>query len=166
MSRSLNFVLAGSLWTVLSTVTIAYLDFPSGQLLGPALVMAGCIALTTLLHVASTLAPSLVGRHLATLLHLTIPLAWVTWLELTSVAWLGAQQWVLFAGCAFFGAALADQGVASAVESGPRTAQPLPVGRRATDSGAFPLAQLSAFDSGGFSVRQLSACDSGSFRAP
>lgn len=166
MSRSLVFVLAGSIWTVASTATVAYLDFPPGHLAASALVLAGCLALTSLLYSAAALAQSVLGRHLATILHLSVPLAWVTWLELSSQTWLHAQQWILFAGCAFFGAALADHGVMSDQAARTTSDSPSPRASAADESGGFRLGPLTAFDSGGFSVSQLSACDSGSFRIP
>lgn len=161
MSRLSAFVCAGGLWTLTSTAYLAYYVFSYSQFPVATACLGGCLAMTCLLSLAAGLGRAPVFRHIATALHLSIPMVWAVWLETVNQSALTPEQWITFAGCAFFGAALADQGVYLDVvghSSGPRLSP--------TQSAVFKLGQLTALDSGGFPVGQLSAADSGSFRMP
>jgi uncharacterized membrane protein YbhN (UPF0104 family) len=155
MSQIGGFLLAAGSWTVISFAYLSYYVFPGVQLPLAAAGLAGSLVLTYALSVAAGLGRSHLVRHLATTLQLTAPLLWVEWMASISQAAVTPEQWIAYAGCAFFGVALADQGVYMEIT---RTCS------RVKCAGALPIGTLQAFDSGGYP--RLSACDSGSFRAP
>lgn len=161
MSRLSSFVMAGGLWTTICTAYLTYFVFACCQLSWASLVLAGCMALVSMMSLAVGLARFSPFRHIATTLHLSIPMVWAVWLESVNQCGLSTEQWVTFAGCAFFGAALADQGVSLELAAMPPVRKFTPA-----DPPVFKLGGLTALDSGGFPVRQLSAAESGSFRMP
>lgn len=160
MSRLSAFVWSGGLWTWATTAYLAYFVFSYSQLPAATACLGGCLVMTCLLSLAAGLGRATVFRHIATALHLSIPMVWAVWLEAVNQSALTAEQWITFAGCAFFGAALADQGVYLDLV-GAKTVKSDSIGPT-----VLTIGQLTALDSGGFPARQLSSADSGSFRMP
>ncbi len=152
MSRITTFIVAGSLWTLASFTYLSYLHFPASDIPIAAVALTGLLGLSSLLGLAAGLGRSSAVRHMSTTLGLSVPLVWLVWLASLSHTLLTVEQWAAFAGCAFLGAALSDQGVA--MELGVLPAPSLNVESQV----------LTAFDSGRFVAPQLSAADSGSFR--
>lgn len=159
MSRVTSFIVAGGVWTLSSFIYLSYLHFPAGDIPAAAVALAGLLGLGGLLGVAAGLGQSNAVRHMSTTLGLSVPLVWLVWLASLSHTLLTVEAWAAFAGCAFLGAALSDQGVA--MELGV-----VPSPQLSTEPAPLTLGELTAFDSGRFIAPQLSAADSGSFRMP
>lgn len=159
MSRIATFITAGSLWTLASFTYLSYLHFPAADIPVAVVALTGLLGLSSLLALAAGLGRSGAVRHMSTTLGLSVPLVWLVWLASLSHTLLTMEEWAAFAGCAFLGAALSDQGLA--MELGVVTSAP-----SAVESSARALGELTAFDSGRFVAPQLSAADSGSFRMP
>jgi hypothetical protein len=154
-------VAAGSLWTLSSVLFFSTFIFPQGDLKSVAVPLAaGMVAACSLCFAGSATGSRSLG-YAALGAHITVPLAWVSWMATTTGSIVSLSDWVAFAFYAFLGTAAAQVGLyldsaASAPESTHGSARPL----TAYDSGAFR--SLTAKDSGGFGM--LTASDSGSFR--
>ena len=153
MSRSIQFILIGSVWTLTTVLFAAGLQVPGDTLLAAGWILATVVFISCCLALTSAVMQSPLLRSSAFICHLLAPLAWSMWVSTMAGAAFSFSTWGLVSLVALVGAVLVEHGLeldferANAGESALRdalqkAATPILFGPPTLDTGSLRISNL------------------------
>ncbi len=111
MSRSLQFILIGSVWTLTTVLFAAGFQVPGDTLIGAGWMLATIVFLSCCLALTSAYLQSPLLRSATFISFLLTPLSWTMWVSALDNAAFSFSTWGLVSLMALVGAVLVEQGL-------------------------------------------------------
>jgi hypothetical protein len=111
MSRSLQFILVGSVWTLSTVLFAAGLQVPGDTLIGAGWMLATIVFLSCCLALTAAYLQSPLLRSATFICHLLTPLSWTMWVSTIDNAAFSFSTWGLVSLMALVGAVLVEHGL-------------------------------------------------------
>ncbi|MFA5506978.1 MAG: hypothetical protein WC314_23785 [Vulcanimicrobiota bacterium] len=153
MSRSIRFILLGSVWTLTTVLFAAGLQVDGGTLFEAGWLLASLMSFTCCLALGSAVFQSSVLRSTAFICHLLLPLSWTMWVCILGSATFEFGIWGLVSLMGLVGAVMVEHGLEvdfELVKSGEsalrdalrRAAEPLVFAAGPLDTGSLTIRTL------------------------